>query len=77
MRLRARMRLVSRRINRGTKRASEVLARRRALIWQQLYGTRFRFLVWKQRHGAITVAIILLSLIGLSGFSGEYPKLCV
>jgi hypothetical protein len=69
MRLRARMRLVSRRINRGTKRASEVLARRRALIWQQLYGTRFRFLAWKQRHGEMTAAIILSSLIGLSGFS--------
>lgn len=68
MRLRARMRLLRRRINRSTKRASQILARRKALIWQQLYRTRFRFLVWRQRHGAVAVAIILLALIGLSGF---------
>ncbi len=68
MRLRSRMRLLRRRVNRCIMRASEVLARRRALFWQQLYRSGFRFLVWKQRHGAATVAIILLSSIGLSGF---------
>lgn len=69
MRLRARMRLMRRRTNKGVKRAAEVLARRRALIWRRLHRTHFDLFVWKQRHGAVTVAIILLSLIYLSGFS--------
>ena len=45
------------------------LARRKALVWQQVYLVRYRYLVWRQRHGAVAVAIILLALIGLSGFS--------
>lgn len=45
------------------------MARGKALVWQQLYLVRYRYLVWRQRHGAVTVAIILLALIGISGFS--------
>lgn len=69
MRLQAYIRLLRRRINKGAGRASEILARRRALVWQQLYLAGYRYLVWRQKHGAATVAITLLALIGLSGFS--------
>jgi hypothetical protein len=69
MRLRAHIRLVRRLINRDARRASEALARRRALVWQKLYFVRCRYLIWRQRHGVITVTTMLLVSIGLSSFS--------
>jgi hypothetical protein len=68
MRMRARIRLERRRINNSTRRASEGLARRRALVWQKLYWVRFWFLVWLQRHGAVATVIVLLASISLSAF---------
>lgn len=56
-------------MNRGARRASTELARRRALAWHQVYLIRYRYLVWKQQHGAAAIAIILTAFIGLSGFS--------
>ena len=56
-------------MNRSLRRASTGWARSKALVWQQLYLVRYRYLVWRQQHGAVAVAIILLALIGLSGFS--------
>lgn len=69
MRLRARFRLLRRRTSRSARRASQVLVRCGALVWQKLYLVRYRYLVWRQRYGAAIVAIMLLALIGLSSFS--------
>jgi hypothetical protein len=68
MRLRARLRLLRRRISRNARCASHVFERHRALVWQKIYLIRYRFLVWWQRHGAATVTIMLVALIGISGF---------
>jgi len=58
---------------RSTRRASDGLARFRALIWHRLYRVRFRVLIWQQQHGATAAAIVLLALIGLSAL--YVPKL--
>ena len=63
MRMRARIRLMRRRLNKYTRRASEELARQRALVWLKLYAVRFWFLSWRQRHDTVATVIVLLALI--------------
>lgn len=55
-------------MKRNARRASAELARRKAMLWQRLYVTRYRCLVWQQRHGPVAAAIVVLVFIGISAF---------
>lgn len=67
-RLRVGLRLKLRCAKRNARRASAGLARGKAVLWQRLYVARYRYLVWKLRHGPVATAIFLLALTGISAF---------
>lgn len=67
-RLRVGFRLAKRRLKENVLRAASRSVRGRAVIWQKLYITRSRLLVWRLRHGSVVAAILLLVSIGASAF---------
>ncbi len=66
--MRVRARLQRRRLNRTLRRASAEIARRKALAWHRVYAARYSFQAWFTRRGGVTVAIIILALIGITAF---------
>jgi hypothetical protein len=64
------VRVVARRLRHRLKKifsaTSTGFSRLKARMWHQLYVVRYRYLVWKARHGVMATAIILLLSAGVS-----------